>query len=302
MLLHWGDYVRRQNKKHRSRHLISLDFLPLLAKKCRLQRQSRESTVERHRGKWSPTTLDLSDGKKGTSTLLLLPLEFPFSRSFLEPFCDHILQPDVEFTSRRVQGRPPQSTTTANIHTRFHSNAFPQVCAVKLGLHNCELSTWLANHLTFFTVSAYFPSFVQVSSEAVRKRKYAISTEGSAKTRRPASCIHLGKYYLLQQDTLCEECASCNIFSSKNLLVWKDAPYPLPASLRLPSMRCCQRQQVGPDLLASLFVCSVCLESSFFVSFRLMFNKTPSQSKWKLPGGITRLPQRLGETFVHEFK
>lgn len=48
---------------HASTHLISVDFCPFFCAK-KLQRKTRESIEERHRGNRSPTKQDLSDGKR----------------------------------------------------------------------------------------------------------------------------------------------------------------------------------------------------------------------------------------------
>lgn len=59
-------------------HLISLDFCPCSAKKVSLQRTSRESSAERRRGNWSPTTPELSDGSRRLHLVIA-----PFGISFL---------------------------------------------------------------------------------------------------------------------------------------------------------------------------------------------------------------------------
>lgn len=80
-------------------HLISLDFCPYSAKKVSLQvERARRSVgggteVQQHQNYLMA---------QGACTLLLLLLEFPFYWSLFGS-CNHILQPDVKFTSCRVQ-------------------------------------------------------------------------------------------------------------------------------------------------------------------------------------------------------
>lgn len=72
------------------------------------------------------------------------------------------------------------------------------------------------------------------------------------------------------------EFASCFVDPGRGC---SDAPLPLPPVKPQPlSVLCCQRQHVGLDLMASHIVCSICLRRAF-ISFGLMFNKTPGREK-----------------------
>lgn len=135
--------------------LISLDFCPYSAKKLSLQRTSRERARRSVGGGTEVQQHQIYLMAQGACTLLLLLLEFPFYCSLFGS-CNHILQPDVKFTSCRVQS--PVRHHQKHTHT-CPTKAFPQVCTLQLG--PCvNVIHLLADCLTFSTVCAYFPSFL----------------------------------------------------------------------------------------------------------------------------------------------
>lgn len=146
-----GDYVRRQNKRHPSRQYSWVcrvficatcvcahtcehapDFswlLPLLfAKKLGLQRKARERTVERHRGNWSPTTPDLSDGKRRQHLVIAsFGISFlPFSlRPFVIIFYNRMSNLPLAERRECLPSPPPPPVT----HTCFHSLSYKRQSA-----------------------------------------------------------------------------------------------------------------------------------------------------------------------------
>lgn len=145
-----GDYVRQQNKKKAPQLPIflsasclsapvahahtwfQLTFAPILQRKSAFKEKPARARWS-VRGGTEVQQHQIYLTAKGASTLLLLRLEFPFYRSLLGS-CNHILQPDVKFTSCRAQRMPLQSSTTRNTHTLVLQRPFHKSARYSLAL------------------------------------------------------------------------------------------------------------------------------------------------------------------------
>lgn len=153
-------------------HLISVDFCPYFA--VSLQRKTRESMVERQRGNWSPTTPDLSDGKRRQHLVIA-----PFGISFL-PFSVRLLynrMSNLPLAERREclsSPAPPETHTHLSykgLSTSLHVTAWP--------LHKCDpLTGRLFDLLHCLRLFPLFPSGVKWSPALV---KYMLSCKDSRK-------------------------------------------------------------------------------------------------------------------------
>ncbi len=130
---------------HTRKHTPDFSWLlPLFAKKLSLQRKARVSTVERHRGNWSPTAPDLSDGKRRQHLVIAsFGISFlPFSlRPFVIIFYNRMSNLPLAEHRECLSSPPPPVT-----HTRFHSLSNKRLSTslhvTAWPLHNCELSTY----------------------------------------------------------------------------------------------------------------------------------------------------------------
>lgn len=124
---------------------FQLTFAPFSQRNSSLQRQGSESTVERHRGNWSPTTPDLSDGKRRQHLVIAwFGISFlPFSLSpFVIIFYNRMSNLPLAENRECLSGSPPPPVT----HTRFHSLSSKRLSAslrlTARPLYNSELSTY----------------------------------------------------------------------------------------------------------------------------------------------------------------
>lgn len=232
----------------------------------------KECTVECHRGNWSPSTPDLSDGIRRQHLVIASfgISSLPFSlRPFVIIFYNRMSNLPLAECRECLSGLVTHTHTLAFI--LCSADAFPQVCRLQLG--PCITVIYLLSRLfdLLYCLCLFPPLSFRVSSEVLCRWNACFPAKVTAKeSQSRVRCFLRNLHHVTF------------LFVVQNQLVCYDAPFPLPPrqpstpKYALLSETTCW---VGPDGLSHCLLHLFEERGFFFFFLGLMFNKTPRREE-----------------------